>query len=69
MVGGVTLFGCLSGLAASFILGIQKERSTEMNAVLARLDKLDAKLDALNDHSTDRNELQRPRTEEEEVRK
>jgi voltage-gated potassium channel len=63
MVGGVSMFGCLSGLAASFFLGAQQAKTAEMKEVLARLDQLHAKLDALNGDSSDRKELERPRAE------
>jgi voltage-gated potassium channel len=48
MVAGVGLFGGLSGLAASFFIGT-KERAivSEENKVLARLEKLEAKIDRL----------------------
>jgi voltage-gated potassium channel len=48
MVAGVSMFGCLSGLAASFFLGQQEKSQSEMKEVLARLDQLHAKLDALS---------------------
>jgi voltage-gated potassium channel len=48
MVAGVSMFGCLSGLAASFFLGEQERSQSEMNEVLARLDRLQTKLDALS---------------------
>jgi voltage-gated potassium channel len=47
MVAGVSLFGCLSGLAASFFLGVPQTKQSEMKQVLARLDELHAKLDVL----------------------
>jgi voltage-gated potassium channel len=48
MVAGVSMFGCLSGLAASFFLGARQPKQPEMNEILARLDKLHAKFDALS---------------------
>ena len=48
MVAGVSMFGCLSGLAASFFLGTEERKSSEMREVLAQLGQLHAKLDALN---------------------
>jgi voltage-gated potassium channel len=48
MVAGVSMFGCLSGLAASFFLGEQEKSQPEMKEVLARLDEIRAKLDALS---------------------
>jgi voltage-gated potassium channel len=48
MVAGVSMFGCLSGLAASFFLGDQERSQSELKEVLARLDQLHAKLDALS---------------------
>ncbi len=47
MVAGVSLFGCLSGLAASFFLGKRKEVSPETREILARLDQLNARLEAM----------------------
>ena len=48
MVAGVSMFGCLSGIAASFFLGEQEKSKSELKEVLARLDQLHAKLDALS---------------------
>jgi voltage-gated potassium channel len=48
MVAGVSMFGCLSGIAASFFLGEQERSKSELKEVLARLDQLHAKLDALS---------------------
>jgi voltage-gated potassium channel len=48
MVAGVGMFGGISGLAASFFLGGQDRKSSETKEILARLDQLQAKLDALN---------------------
>jgi voltage-gated potassium channel len=47
MVGGVSMFGCLSGLAATFFLGAQQGKPSEMKEILARLDEIHVKLDAL----------------------
>jgi voltage-gated potassium channel len=47
MVAGVSMFGCLSGLAATFFLGAQSGKASEMKEILARLDEVHAKLDAL----------------------
>ncbi len=48
MVAGVGMFGGLSGLAASFFLGRQDNKSSDMEEILARLDRLQAKLDMLS---------------------
>jgi voltage-gated potassium channel len=48
MVGGVGLFGGISGLAASFFLGGQDRKSTETKEILTRLDQLQVKLDVLS---------------------
>jgi voltage-gated potassium channel len=48
MVSGVGMFGGLSGLVASFILGGQDRKSAETKEILARLEQLQTKLDALN---------------------
>jgi voltage-gated potassium channel len=54
MVSGMGLFGGLSGLAASFFLGSRgKSLIAEENKILARLEKLEAKIDGLN-RTTDR---------------
>jgi voltage-gated potassium channel len=50
MVAGVSMFGCLSGLAASFFLGKRQEPVVELRDVLSRLDELSAKLDSLKNH-------------------
>jgi voltage-gated potassium channel len=47
MVGGVSLFGCLSGLAATFFLGGQQVKGSEIKRILAGLDAIHLKLDAL----------------------
>jgi voltage-gated potassium channel len=47
MVGGVGLFGGISGLAASFFLGGQGRQSAETKEILARLDQLQVKLEAM----------------------
>ena len=47
MVAGVGLFGGISGLAASFFLGNPDRKSTETQEILAKLDQLQAKLDAM----------------------
>lgn len=47
MVAGVSMFGCLSGMAATFFLGERRDKPSELAAVLARLDQLQAKVDAL----------------------
>ena len=49
MVAGVGMFGGISGLATSFFLGGQDRMSSETKEVLARLDRLQARLDALSD--------------------
>jgi voltage-gated potassium channel len=48
MVAGVGMFGGISGLAASFFLGGQNRKSAETKEILARLDQLHAKLDAMS---------------------
>jgi voltage-gated potassium channel len=48
MVAGVGMFGGISGLAASFFLGGQDRKSAETQEILARLDQLQTKLDALD---------------------
>lgn len=48
MVGGVGMFGGISGLAASFFLGGQDRKSAETKEILARLDQLHAKLEAMS---------------------
>ena len=48
MVGGVGMFGGISGLAASFFLGGQDRKSAETKEILARMDELQAKLDAMS---------------------
>ena len=48
MVGGVGLFGGISGLAASFFLGGQDRKPAETKEILARLDQLQVKLDAMS---------------------
>jgi voltage-gated potassium channel len=47
MVAGVGMFAGLSGLMASYFLGGQDGKSNETKEILARLDQLQAKLDAL----------------------
>lgn len=47
MIAGVGMFGGISGLAASFFLGGQDRKSAETMEILARLDQLHAKLEAL----------------------
>ncbi len=53
MVAGIGLFGILSGLAASFFIG-SKEQSIvrEENRILARLEKLEEKIDRLRRDDT-----------------
>jgi voltage-gated potassium channel len=46
MLGGVSMFGCISGLAATFFLGGRKANESDIHRVLARLEQLDAKLSA-----------------------
>jgi voltage-gated potassium channel len=46
MVGGVSMFGCLSGLAASYFLGAGDKKSSETKEILARLDQIQALLNA-----------------------
>jgi voltage-gated potassium channel len=48
MVGGVSMFGCLSGLAASFFLGAQTGKPSNNTELIARLDRLDAKIESLS---------------------
>ena len=47
MVAGVGMFGGISGLAASFFLGGQDRKSAETREILARLDQLQAVLEAM----------------------
>ena len=47
MLSGVGLFGVLSGLVASFFLGQRENVSTELKNILARLEAMDEKLEAL----------------------
>jgi voltage-gated potassium channel len=47
MVAGVSMFGCLSGLAASFFLGTHKTSEAETREILARLDQIQERLEAL----------------------
>jgi len=47
MIGGIGLFGALSGLAASFFLGGQEKQDADTRAVLDRLDQMQAKLDEI----------------------
>lgn len=47
MICGVGMFGGLSGMAASLILGTRDQKPTEIAQVLARLDQMQAKLDFL----------------------
>lgn len=47
MVGGVSMFGCLSGLAASFFLGARTKKHQEDNDIAGKLDDLHAKVDLL----------------------
>jgi voltage-gated potassium channel len=48
MVSGIGLFGILSGLAASFFLGAKQQTIVhEENKILARLEKLEEKIDQL----------------------
>ncbi len=44
MIAGVGTFAALSGLAASFFLGASERKSDGLNEVLARLDRMEAKL-------------------------
>src|SRR6266496_2470447 len=46
MVAGVSMFGCLSGLAASYFLGTGERKSAETKEILARLDQIQATLKA-----------------------
>jgi len=48
MVAGVSMFGCLSGLAASFFLGVLRPKPSESAELMAKLDRLDAKIEALS---------------------
>ena len=57
MISGMGLFGGLGGLAASFFIGTkEKTIVAEENKILARLEKLEEKIDRLNrdDKSSDR---------------
>ena len=57
MISGMGLFGGLSGLAASFFIGTrEKAIVTEENKILARLEKLEEKIDRLkrDDKPSDR---------------
>lgn len=47
MVAGVSMFGAISGLAASFFLRGAAEKSSESNEILTRLEQLQAKIDAM----------------------
>jgi len=47
MLAGVSMFGCLSGLAATFFLGGRRMNESDISLVLARLEQLDGKLSAL----------------------
>jgi voltage-gated potassium channel len=48
MVGGVSMFGCLSGLAASFFLRSKEHKQSEMAEVLVRLELIQTQLEFLN---------------------
>ena len=48
MVAGVGMFGGISGLAASFFLGGSERRSAETKEILAKLEELQAKLEAMS---------------------
>jgi hypothetical protein len=50
MIAGVSMFGCLSGLAAAFFLGTQPRRGSEDKDILDKLSQLEKKLDALAGH-------------------
>jgi voltage-gated potassium channel len=47
MVGGVSMFGCLSGLAASFFLGLPEGKTIETKEIMIKLDQLQSKIDDL----------------------
>jgi voltage-gated potassium channel len=47
MVAGVSMFGCLSGLAASFFLKPKEGKQSEMAEVLVRLDQIQKQLELL----------------------
>jgi voltage-gated potassium channel len=47
MVAGVSMFGTVSGLAASFFLGAGENKLSETKEILAKLNELHAKVDAL----------------------
>jgi hypothetical protein len=48
MISGIGMFGMLSGLAASFFTGPKQRSITqEENKILARLEKLEEKIDQL----------------------
>ncbi len=48
MIGGVGMFSGLSGMVASFFLGGQNRDSAEAKEILARLDQLQVRLEALS---------------------
>ncbi len=52
MVAGVSMFGCLSGLAASYFLKTNENKRSEMETILARLDQIQRRLEELNSLSS-----------------
>jgi voltage-gated potassium channel len=60
MVGGVSMFGCLSGIAATFFLGNKKRQSPEMQEVLTQLKLLQEKLDSFGDSKSSARTLAMP---------
>ena len=52
MICGVGMFAGLSGLVASFFLGAQDGTSSETKEILARLEQLQAKIEALAQERT-----------------
>ena len=57
MVAGVGMFGGVSGLAAAFFLGVQDRKSAETKEILARLDQLQVKIEALGQEQAASGEL------------
>jgi voltage-gated potassium channel len=47
MVAGVSMFGCLSGFAASYFLRTREREPSDTQEIIARLDQLHSKLDTL----------------------
>ena len=52
MVAGIGLFGILSGLAAAFFVGVRQGNIIhEENRILKKLEKLEEKIDRLNNNN------------------